>query len=121
MTPEVEIEGVSETTSSLNALGDEVGKPPGGWGAVEQIVLMAARAGAPKRTGRLAASGQAGGNPEQAQATFTVPYANPIHWGWPARNIKPQPFLTNAVRTTEPVWAAAYERKLQDTIDKEQG
>lgn len=26
-----------------------------------------------------------------------VPYAGPIHFGWPARNIRPQPFFYDAV------------------------
>ena len=37
----------------------------------------------------------------------SVPYANPIHWGWnydrvnlQAKNIRPRPFFTNALRTT---------------------
>ena len=32
----------------------------------------------------------------------TVPYAGAIHWGWPARNISAQPFLTDAAKQTEP-------------------
>lgn len=29
-----------------------------------------------------------------------VPYANPIHWGWFKRNIKPQPFFVKAIGLT---------------------
>lgn len=29
-----------------------------------------------------------------------VPYANPIHWGWFKRNIKPQPFFVKALGIT---------------------
>lgn len=29
-----------------------------------------------------------------------IPYANPIHWGWFKRNIKPQPFFTKALGIT---------------------
>jgi hypothetical protein len=29
-----------------------------------------------------------------------VPYANPIHWGWFKRNIKPQPFFIKALGIT---------------------
>lgn len=41
---------------------------------------------ASRRAGRVAA-----GN------NTSVVYAGPIHWGWPERNIKPQPFLTDAL------------------------
>jgi hypothetical protein len=29
----------------------------------------------------------------------TVPYANPIHWGWPSRHIKPNPFVLDAAES----------------------
>lgn len=38
-----------------------------------------------------------------------VPYAGPIHFGWPARNIEPQPFLYDAL-----------DRRRGDVIDRYQ-
>ncbi|WP_246817189.1 hypothetical protein [Corynebacterium sp. HMSC06C06] len=39
-----------------------------------------------------------------------VPYANPIHWGWHRRNIKPTLFLTRAASETEPTWVKEYKK-----------
>lgn len=122
MVPEVEVEGADEVAHSLDTIADQLDGPVGAWGAVETIVLGMAKGLAPKRTGRLAASGQRSGNPVQASVTFggpQVPYANPIHWGWPAHNIKAQPFLTTAVDRSEPAWRLAYEARVKDMINRE--
>lgn len=50
-----------------------------------------------------------------------VPYAGPIHWGWPARNIRAQPFAAEAAKATEPQWTKAYERKVRQTINSVKG
>lgn len=84
-----------------------------------QMVLSVARARAPKRSGRLSASGRGSPDTTGAGVTFTVPYANPIHWGWRARNIKPQPFALSAAETTQPVWLGLYERNIEAIARKE--
>ena len=40
-----------------------------------------------------------------------VPYANPIHWGWFKRNIKPQPFFVKALGLTR---GEVYERYMSN-------
>lgn len=50
-----------------------------------------------------------------------VPYANPIHWGWFKRNIRPSLFLTKAAKDTEPAWVAQYEKKFDAILDKIKG
>lgn len=49
------------------------------------------------------------------------PYGGPLHWGWPARGIKAQPFLAIAAKNTEPQWVETYWADLMKTIDKIQG
>jgi hypothetical protein len=83
---------------------------------VAQAVLDAARP--PRRTGRLAASERAAGT--QAAAIVRaggarVPYAGPIHWGWPLRNIAAQPWIQEAAESTEGRWLATYQHHI-DTI-----
>ena len=51
----------------------------------------------------------------------TVPYAGAIHWGWPARNISAQPFLTDAAKATEPTWTRQYLSDIQKIVDKVKG
>lgn len=51
-----------------------------------------------KRTVRTLASKRRGA---VATGRKNVPYAGPIHWGWPARNIRPNPFLVDALERQE--------------------
>lgn len=45
-----------------------------------------------------------------------VPYAGPIHFGWPARNIAPQPFLYEALDKRGAQVAAKYEEEVARLI-----
>jgi hypothetical protein len=88
------------------------------------IVLNAATARAPRRTGRLASSGRASRAARRAVVRFgsaRVPYAGPIHWGWPRRHIAAQPFAIDAARATEPTWLGGYARELEHIATKVEG
>lgn len=50
-----------------------------------------------------------------------VRYANPIHWGWPARNIAPNTFLIDAAHRTQPAWLNEYRAEVQRIIDSVSG
>ena len=85
------------------------------------VVVPAAAARAPRRTGRLAASVR--GNRAANRATVlaggaTLPYVGPIHWGWPARKIEAQPFAADAAADTQPTWLPAYEADVQAAINR---
>ena len=66
-----------------------------------EVVASLARTLAPSRTGQLSKTIRS--NPTQRQGRVSigrgvsVPYAAPIHFGWPARRIKPQPFVYDAL------------------------
>ena len=74
-------------------------------GALRDSIRIAARA-----TGRVSIS--AGNNGK-------VPYANPIHWGWFKRNIKPQPFFIKAIGLTRNDVYQDYLRELETLIIRE--
>lgn len=57
-----------------------------------------------------------GGNRRRGAAA--VPYAPPIHWGWPKRNIKANPFLSEAAQETEPQWLNAFYKRMNEIVDK---
>lgn len=87
---------------------------------------MAARASAraPRRTGRLA--GTVRGNRALRKAVVSVgfasvPYAGPIHWGWPRRGIEPNPFVWDAMNESEPVWLPMYAADVQQLLDRVRG
>jgi HK97 gp10 family phage protein len=74
-------------------------------GALRDSIRIAARA-----TGRVGIS--AGNNGR-------VPYANPIHWGWFKRNIKPQPFFIKAIGLTRNDVYQDYLQELEGLILRE--
>jgi hypothetical protein len=114
---------------------------------VAGIVATEARRLAPKRTGKLAGTvrplaGQRyarvaiGNNRKTASG---VPYAGPVYWGWPRTSpalkhvapnfrtftphadpkwfIRPNEFVLDAARRTEPVWQRVYLAAIDDIVD----
>lgn len=61
---------------------------------------------------------RAGNNRKTASG---VPYAAPIHWGWPERNIQAQPFLAEAAKDTENQWVKLYMQKVEELLDQIKG
>lgn len=73
----------------------------------------------PKRSGALAstlrtAGLQSGGRVRAGLGR--VPYAGPIHFGWPARNIRPQPFLYDALDDRRRQVVDVYEVRVNEWI-----
>lgn len=74
---------------------------------------------APYREGRLArsvrgASTNEGGQIKAGQAS--VPYGPPIHWGWPARHIRPQRFIIWALATVSKESAGGFEQEYLELV-----
>ena len=82
-----------------------------------QVVADQAKVEVPRRSGRLARS--IGTQASQTSASVKagtaarVPYAGPIHFGWPKRNIRPQPFLYEAMDKRIGEVRRAYEKSLE--------
>ena len=83
---------------------------------------LVARAAAPlarRRTGRLAGAGRAAAAANRVSVLWggaSVPYAGPLHWGWPARGITPDPFVSEAAQATEAAWLGMYQDELEDAF-----
>lgn len=73
----------------------------------------------PKRSGKLAGTlrtaGLASGGRVRA-GLGRVPYAGPIHFGWPSRNIRPQPFLFDALDARRTQVVDVYERRVGEWL-----
>lgn len=120
----VRVEGARQLRRTLKRAGDDLGDLKDANKRAGDIVANAASRSAPRRSGALAGSLRA----SRAAASATVrgggariPYANPIHWGWPARNIKAQPFLSDAATSTQPVWLPAYEADVKRIVNRIEG
>lgn len=86
------------------------------------LVARAANAHVPVgATGRLARSIRAKSNRFSASVTAgsaAVPYAAPIHWGWPSHNIEKQPFVYEALDEKAPEVVALYEERVPALVDR---
>lgn len=49
------------------------------------------------------------------------PYGPPIHWGWRARGITAQPWISQAARDTEPQWSSEFMDGIVKIIDQVKG
>jgi HK97 gp10 family phage protein len=100
----IKVTGLNQAIRALRAIGvpsAEIGKASQEAG---EIVAGRSRTLVPVRTGALRATIKARKVARKVVVSAgnnrSVPYANPIHWGWNAKNIRPRPFFTNALRTT---------------------
>lgn len=117
-----EIDGLKELQRDLRKLGDDAKKEmkPAHLKAAE-LVIMGAKRYVPFRTGALLNSlkpfaRQTAGVVRAGNAS--VPYAGPIHFGWPTRHIKPQPFLYSAVDERRNEIATIYAERMGELINK---
>lgn len=120
----VEVDGLAELRRNLRRLGEDVADLKAANERAARIVAEAAAARAPRRTGRLAASlraTRAVGRASVLAGGASVPYAGPVHWGWEARHIEPNPFTVEAAEDTQPQWLPVYERELQRLCDRVRG
>ena len=105
--------------SEISAAGMEAAKI-----VIRYANLPQAVGGAPERTGALKrsmrpAKVQRGAKVRAGGAK--VPYANPIHWGWFKRNIKPNPFFYRALgKNVDEIYKTYADqlRKLIQRVDR---
>lgn len=87
--------------------------------SIGSIVVDAADA--PAKSGALAGTIRAGRGKTKAVVRAggaRTPYAGVIHYGWPARGISPQPFLTEALQANRSAVFAALEAGIDELISK---
>lgn len=104
MKPAVEIDGLKELQREIRKLRDkelnaEMKKANK---AAAQVAVDDGKPRAPRVSGSLSSSIKAANSAKyaaiKAGSPKKVPYAGVIHFGWPRRNIQPQPFLDEAIR-----------------------
>ena len=116
------IEGLREVLRDLRALGDDTKTELKATHlAAAEVVVMGAKRIVPYRTGRLARSIRALATNTAGRVragSASVPYAGPIHFGWPARKIAPQPFIYDALDPRREDIKRLYEQRIDELIDK---
>lgn len=125
----VKLEGMRNLRRTMRAAGDDLGELKKINASAAGIAADRAKGWAPVVSGRLAASVRSSGTKtagivragNNRKTASGVPYAAPIHWGWPSRNIKANPFLSYSAQATEPRWIRLYEDYIDKTLGKIKG
>lgn len=122
--PVVQVVGARELRSTLRKAGDDLQDLRDVHATVSRYVALRSAAIAPRRSGRLA--GNVRGSALKTAAVVraggaAVPYAGPIHWGWPSRNIAANPFMVDAAHLTEPTWTRWYLAKVEQIVERIHG
>lgn len=117
----IKIAGLKQAIKALQAVGVPADEIKTANANAAELVLSAARPLVPVRSGRLLGTLRAGkalGKATVSAGRSSVPYANPIHWGWFKKHIQPQPFFVKALGYTREEVYANYFRELENLIEK---
>jgi len=116
----IKVKGYKQAIKALQAIGVPASEIKAAGSAAGELVANQARALAPVRTGALRNSIRVSRALNRVSVSAgnnrSVPYANPIHWGWFKRNIKPQPFFIKALGITREEVYQNYYRSLDRLI-----
>jgi hypothetical protein len=117
--PTVQVDGLKRLRKELKRAGVDLADLREPNLEAAQTVASAAGPRTPRRSGRLASTVRPGANRTAGvirAGNARVPYAGVIHWGWPARNIKAQPWLSDTATSTEEQWVPHYMAALDRVL-----
>ena len=117
---QIKLEGEKELRKALRDFEDGTKDLKVVHAEAAKLVQLAARAPVGP-TGALAASIRSSGTARAGVVRAgkkSVPYAGPIHWGWPKRNIKANPFLSKALESETAEVVDVYEDGISQLLKK---
>lgn len=125
----LKLEGGRNLRRTLREAGSDLTELKAANAQAASIVTGRAQSWAPVVSGRLAATVRSSGTKtagivragNNRKSASGVPYAAPIHWGWKARNIKANPFLSYSAQATEPTWLKLYDSLVNKALSKIKG
>lgn len=118
--PGIQVVGLRETVRTLEKMGVEVADLKASFKRIGNLVADEAKSLAPRLSGKLASTVKPSNtkNKSVVRAGGSLPYAGVIHYGWPARNIEPHPFLTDALGNKQGDLKDALDSELHGLIRK---
>lgn len=122
--PSLQVDGARKLRATLKQAGIDVQDLKDAHRAVADLVDREAEPHAPRRSGRLVRTERAAGTQSAAIVRVgraSVPYAGPIHWGWPARHIKPNPWIADAAERSETTWTGTYLHAIETIVNSIEG
>lgn len=118
----IEIDGLKETQKALKDMNHDLRfEMKETHKKAAEVIVEGAKRYVPVNTGRLAASIRAAATMTSGKVragSAAVPYAGPVHFGWPARRIKPQPFIYDALDVRRQEVYRLYSERIFGLIDK---
>ena len=121
MAETIRVEGAARLERTLDGAADELGRLDKPNASASSIVAAAARARAPRRTGRLALSVRAEPSEGAGRVVVGADYAGYVEYGVPSRSIPARPFLAEAVEATRPAWEEAYADGTRSAVSQVKG
>ena len=121
MTEAVTLKGFARFVETLAAATAALDDLSGAADTSGRIVANLASTTAPRLTGRLAASLVPEVEKSSVVVGTDVIYGPPIHNGWVAHNIRPQPFLATAFDRTQGQVVAAYDKAVGAALGQVEG
>jgi hypothetical protein len=119
--PSITVDGADELRKALRAVDGGIDDLKNAHAVGAKIVERRASQLVPRVSGTLAgtlrSSGQAAGGVVRA-GRASVPYAGVQHFGWAAHNIRPQPFLYDALDSRRQEVLDVYDKQVRSLIDK---
>ena len=120
--PGIQVEGLKGLVRALKRAGadDLLAELKAANAEAAETVKDTARPGVPRRSGALAASLRSSATPRAGVVRIgkaRVPYAGPVHFGWPARGIKPNTFLYDALDRRAGEVADLYHQRVERLVD----
>jgi HK97 gp10 family phage protein len=116
----IKVAGLKQAIKALQAIGVPAAEIKAAGSEAGELVAGQARALAPVRSGALRNSIRVSKSLNRVSVSAgnnkSIPYANPIHWGWFKRNIKPQPFFVKALGITRDEVYQNYYKSLDKLI-----
>lgn len=124
---EVRVDGLKELRSAIRRTKDDdlrKGLAQAHKDTADVVAKPASRA-APHRTGRLARtvkpSASVKGAIVRAGRGKSVPYAGPIHFGWPKRHIRARPFLFHTAGQKQDEYTAVFRDRITALVRRALG
>lgn len=124
MAGQVTVQGAARLRATMRAAGRDLAELKAANQAVSDYVAGLAESRAPRRTGTLAGTlrgTKAAGRARVLAGRASVPYAGPIHWGWEARNIEPNPWIQETAQDSQTVWLGMYLDETNRIINSIEG
>ena len=125
MKPALQIEGGRKLRRAFREVGDDMSDLKELHKRLADDVADSAKRKVPVRSGRLERSVRGSGTKTAARVRAgnnrksgptSVPYAGPIHFGWGARGIRPQPFMYEALDDRRQEVIERYNREVREII-----